>query len=173
MCIRDSICGDLSFEEGGNPVVMNRIFCCKDPVLCDAFVCDTMGYALHEVPYIQLAEQLGVGSTALHSAEIISINDHIVPMEKHRRTRKIERLARHIREDSACSACYGALIYALNKLDEERGLSFLREKICIGQGFRQKTGELGVGSCTSRFCYSAKGCPPTATDILRFLREYR
>lgn len=171
MILVDNICGDLCFEEGGNPVVMNRILCCKDPVLCDAFVCNTMGYDLGEVPYIQLAEQLGVGNADLSQAEIISMNDQTLPAEKQLRTRKIERLARHICEDSACSACYGALIYALNKLDEEQGLSFLHEKICIGQGFRQKSGALGVGACTSYFHSTVKGCPPTAADIVRFLRE--
>lgn len=27
LCLADNICGDLDFEEGGNPVVMDRIFC--------------------------------------------------------------------------------------------------------------------------------------------------
>lgn len=46
----DNICGDLDFEEGGNPVVMNRVLGFKDPVLCDAFVCDCMGYSVDDVP---------------------------------------------------------------------------------------------------------------------------
>ena len=29
----DSICGDLCFEDGGNPSKMDRIFACLDPVL--------------------------------------------------------------------------------------------------------------------------------------------
>ena len=29
----DNICGDLDFEDGGNPVVMNRIWAGTDPVL--------------------------------------------------------------------------------------------------------------------------------------------
>lgn len=32
-----------------------------DPVLCDAFVCHLMGYEVEEVPYIRMAEELGVG----------------------------------------------------------------------------------------------------------------
>ena len=51
----DNICGDLDFEEGGNPVVMNRVLGFKDPVLCDAFVCDCMGYSVDDVPYITMA----------------------------------------------------------------------------------------------------------------------
>ena len=40
----DNICGDLDFEDGGNPVVMNRILTAKDPVLCDTFVCQMLYY---------------------------------------------------------------------------------------------------------------------------------
>lgn len=40
---------------------MNRIFAAADPVLCDAYVCKLMGYKAEEVPYIGLAEKLGVG----------------------------------------------------------------------------------------------------------------
>ena len=57
----DNICGDWDFEDGGNPVVMNRIMAAADPVLCDAYVCHLMGYAASEVPYIELAQALGVG----------------------------------------------------------------------------------------------------------------
>ena len=32
--------------------------------------------------------------------------------------------------------------------------------------------ELGVGSCTSGFCHSLKGCPPTETEMYEFLKEY-
>ena len=55
-------------------------------------------------------------------------------------------------------------IYALReKLDE---------KICIGQGFRGKTGNLGVGACTCRFVNNVKGCPPTENQIYDFLKDY-
>ena len=57
----DGICGDLSFEDGGNPTVMNRLFAAADPVLCDAYVCKLMGYEVKEVPYIGMAENLGAG----------------------------------------------------------------------------------------------------------------
>lgn len=61
----DNICGDLDFEDGGNPVVMNRIWAGTDPVLIDSYVCQIMHYTTKDVPYIELAEKLGVGSTDL------------------------------------------------------------------------------------------------------------
>lgn len=55
----DNICGDLDFEDGGNPVVMNRVMAACDPVLVDAYVCQMMHYEVAEVPYVKLAGELG------------------------------------------------------------------------------------------------------------------
>ena len=81
----DNICGDLDFEEGGNPVVMNRILAFRDPVLCDAFVCENMGYRVDDVPYVRLAEQLDVGSADVAGANCIYVNepsDEFLPHEE-------------------------------------------------------------------------------------------
>ena len=67
----DNICGDLDFEDGGNPVVMNRILTALDPVLCDAFVCQILYYKKEDVPYLVMAEELGVGSADLEHANLI------------------------------------------------------------------------------------------------------
>lgn len=165
----DNICGDLDFEEGGNPVTMNRIFCCKDPVLCDSFVCQTMGYRVDEVEYIGLAEQMGVGCADLAKAKITRLNESSAAPQHS--TRQIRRLAAYAAPDSACSACYGSLIYALHKLEQEYGPLSLPQKIAIGQGYQGKTGEVGVGRCTCQFRQSVSGCPPTAADICEFLRK--
>ena len=69
----DNICGDLDFEDGGNPVVMNRILTAKDPVLCDTFVCQMLYYRREDVPYLVMAEELGVGSADLEHANLIQI----------------------------------------------------------------------------------------------------
>ena len=49
------------FEDGGNPVVMNRIWTAMDPVLVDAYVCQQLHYKVSDVPYVKLASELGVG----------------------------------------------------------------------------------------------------------------
>jgi uncharacterized protein (DUF362 family) len=41
----DSVCGDLSFEEGGNPVVANRVMLGFDPVLVDSYGAKLLGFA--------------------------------------------------------------------------------------------------------------------------------
>ena len=71
----------------------------------------------------------------------------------------------------SCSACYGYLIPALNQLQEEGLLGNLKEKICIGQGYRGKKGKLGVGNCTRNFDRYLPGCPPTEQEMYEFLKK--
>lgn len=167
----DNICGDLDFEEGGNPVVMNRVLGFKDPVLCDSYVCDCMGYSVDDIPYIRMAEKLGVGSTDTEHANFIYLNEDTVGKNKFRMTRRVENLAKYADAKDACSACYGSLIYALDRLSDAGELRGKKEKICIGQAYRGQTGEIGVGQCTCGFKKSLKGCPPKAIDMVRFLEE--
>ena len=166
----DNICGDLDFEDGGNPVVMNRVLAGMDPVLMDSYVCEMMHYKTEEVPYIKLAEELGVGSTDLKHARIIYCED--TARKKLPKSRKVVELQDAVEEVESCSACYGYLIPALEMLKNDGLFEKLDEKICIGQGFRGKTGNLGVGACTCRFVHNVKGCPPTENQIYDFLKDY-
>lgn len=173
LIIVDGMNGDLNFEEGGNPVQMNRIIAGKDPVLIDAYAAHLMGFDIEEVPYIAMAERIGAGSADLANADIIELNKDngsrkIVP------SRRVQQLSRHVVEDSACSACYGSLIYALERLDEKGLLNRLHEKLYIGQSFKNKRYDgIGIGSCTSGFDKCIKGCPPKARDIVEYLEGFR
>lgn len=167
--IVDGICGDLDFEEGGNPVQMNRMMGFADPVLCDAYVCSLLGYPVNEVPYIKMAEKLGVGSADTAGANVIEIRQGKGTHQSIRFTRRVEALAKKIQDEDACSACYGSLIHALDRL-ETNGYK-VKDMICIGQGYQGKQGALGIGNCTSCFEKSLKGCPPKAIDIIEFLKN--
>ncbi|MDR3139261.1 MAG: DUF362 domain-containing protein [Treponema sp.] len=170
--LADGICGDLDFEEGGNPLPAGRLFAARDPVLCDAWAANQMGYGLEEIPYIGLAEQLGVGSADLEKALVRELSSPGEPLRGGslpKPSGKVRQLARYIREDEACSACYAALVFALSRLDREE-LARLREPLSVGQGFRGKPGKTGVGLCTGNFTASVKGCPPSGAEILTFLR---
>lgn len=166
----DNICGDWDFEDGGNPVVMNRVIAAADPVLVDAWACHLLGYEVTEVPYIGMAEQIGAGCGDWTKASVIELNqseeEAVLP-----RKRKIVELRDAVEEVESCSACYGYLIPALDRLKEEGLFEKLEEKICIGQGYRGKTGSLGIGSCTKGFRRTLKGCPPTETEIYHFLKK--
>ena len=169
LIIVDGIIGDLNFEEGGNPVQMNRVILGKDPVLIDSYVAQLLGYDIEDIPYIQMAEALGVGSSSLEDKNIIELNkdDSVTTLQK---TRHIKDLEQYIQEDSACSSCYASLIHALDRLKDRGDLHRLREKVHIGQGYKgKKSGGMGVGICTKGFNKNLGGCPPKARDIISFL----
>ncbi len=172
----DHICGDLDFEEGGNPVVRNCVMVARDPVLVDACVCRMLHYKVSEVPYIGMAQQLGVGCADPDQARITTVGDlqeadgeSDEDLASHRRVLAVEYA---VEEVDSCSACYGSLLPALDRLRQEGLLESLGEKIAIGQGYRGKTGALGVGLCTAGFDFCVKGCPPTEAQMYEGLRAY-
>lgn len=167
----DSICGDLTFEDGGNPTVMNRLFAAADPVLCDAYVCRLLNCRIEEVPYIGMAERLGCGSADLSHIRIRELNRPRSGAEC-AGVGRILRVKDAVEEVESCSACYAYLLPALERLDREGMLARFPEKVCIGQGYRGKRGTLGIGNCTRNFDHSLKGCPPTGQEMYEFLKAY-
>lgn len=166
----DNICGDLDFEEGGNPVTCNCIMAAKDPVLTDAYVCRTLGYELGDVPYINIAASLGVGSNNLDSLKLITLEGKSAAQSL--ASGKVLEVSYAVDEIDSCSACYASLIPALARLKDEGLLETLNEKICIGQGYRGQKGRLGIGHCTAGFNFSIQGCPPGEEDVYNALKEY-
>lgn len=169
LIIVDGMRGDLDFEEGGNPVAMNRLIAGVDPVLIDSYAAQLLGYAPEEIHYIGLAAEIGVGQMGSGFEHVIELNqDQYRPTPA--RTSKVQELASYIDDREACSACYGSLIHALARLNERGGLSRLKRKICIGQGFQGQTlSGIGIGSCTRNCDLHLEGCPPKAKDIVDFL----
>ena len=182
----DHICGDLDFEEGGNPVIRNCIMAAADPVLTDSYVCRLMQYSTDEVPYIGMAEDLGVGSSDLEKAEILLLEKGEGPgdaykirslgiyedEDKEEVRKKVLDVSYAVDEVDSCSACYGNLIGALVRLEEEGLLKKLDTQIGIGQGFRGKGGVFGIGECTSHFTHCIRGCPPDEDSIYDGLRAF-
>lgn len=179
--LADAICGDLDFEEGGNPVPMNRLVAGLDPVLLDAYACRLLGHNPSEVAYIGLAEQYGVGSANLEAARITELGDKEAAPATSPRSGRVKALAARIDERSACSACYAALVHGLARM-EERGLlkrldatlaGMKQPRIAAGRGFRgQKYEGIGCGACTHGARASAKGCPPDGAAVTEFLEGF-
>jgi uncharacterized protein (DUF362 family) len=169
----DCICPDPDFENGGNPLYSNRLFAATDPVLCDAWSANQMGYSLKDIPYIGLAEKLGIGSADFKNAKVRELNDKsksgvsgaVMPSGKARKA------AEYITENNSCSACFASLIYALSRLNHNE-LSRIKERISVGQGFKGKQGNIGTGNCCNSFRLFCPGCPPSGADILDFLRAH-
>jgi uncharacterized protein (DUF362 family) len=168
--IVDAICGDLSFEEGGNPIRMDRLIAGFDSVLIDSYACSLMGISIDDVPYIDIAKRYGAGSTEIMDDTMIELNtpkDNSIP----KAASAASRYKKYITEDSACSACYGSLIHALNNMDEKT-LRKLDKKLLIGQGFIGKDIDgIGIGNCLKGCSHYVKGCPPKASNIIKYLKE--
>ncbi len=166
----DHICGDLSFEEGGNPIVKNCIMAAKDPVLTDAYVCSLLGYSPSEVPYVKIAGELGVGCADIKKADIITLGSSY-ETDNYEKDAVLD-VSYAINEIDSCSSCYAMLVPALIKLSEDGLLDKLDTKIAIGQGHKKNKGKLGVGACTHRFDFYIPGCPPSTEAIYEALKYY-
>ena len=162
----DGICGDLSFEEGGNPVVSNRILVGRDSMLLDSYCAELIGYAPDDIGYLAYANKIGLGEYFTQKSELIELNASDKPAYVPNSRRPSDKYGEYINEDAACSACFSSLVRALHRSPKLRG----RGKICIGQGFKGKTGEgIGVGNCARGFDKFVPGCPPKVTDIMKLL----
>ena len=164
LTIVDSLCGDLDFEEGGNPVPTGRMLLGEDPVQLDAYGCRLMGLALEQAPYIQMAEAWGAGSTRLEEGDVVRLNEPSAAADYPAPSGAVAALTRTVQARSACSACYASLVRALHTSGVQ-GLP-----IAIGQGWRGIPFDgLGIGACCNYAKERVPGCPPPAEDILRVL----
>ena len=167
-CVVDSVCGDLSFEEGGNPVEANRIIAGRDPVMVDSYCAQLIGYQPDDIRHVALGREWGIGEFFTDKTTLIELNTENKPLRETRSDLTTTRYKNLIEEDAACSACYAALTYALHRL---RGNAKVGGKIHIGQGFKGKGGDgFGVGACCAGFSRCVPGCPPKAADIVEALR---
>ncbi|MBP3652816.1 MAG: DUF362 domain-containing protein [Clostridia bacterium] len=165
LIVVDSICGDLDFEEGGTPVQTNRMYLGTDAVQLDAYGCSLMGLNPGDVPYIELCERFGGGSSAWQAEDVIDLNrpSDTAGFPKPRGT--VASLTKNIHENQACSACFAALVRAMYLT----GCGQNRE-IYIGQGWKdQKLDGLGIGKCCRGAQDCVMGCPPTADQISKML----
>jgi hypothetical protein len=138
-----------------------------DGLLMDSYCAGLMGYAPDEIEHLRFARQFGVGEYISDAAEIVELHPENRPKSPPQSSRQAKQLAECIDEDSACSPCYAALIFAL-----DRNRNLLRDTIKIGQGWRDKTVDgIGVGDCAKGCARSVGGCPPRAVDIVEFLRK--
>lgn len=170
LTIVDSICGDLSFEEGGNPVPTGRMFMGSDCVQLDAYGCRLMGIELSDVPYIHYAEAWGAGSTQLRAGDFVYLNspDQAGSYPKEL-GKKAARLTSNVKQDAACSACYASLVRALYNMGAPGAVP-----VAIGQGWKGKSFDgIGVGRCCDRASIKIPGCPPTADEIIKAFRQLR
>lgn len=166
LIIADGICPDPYFEEGGRPKQMDKIVGAYDPVLMDSYAAGVLGYDPQSIEYIRLAAKLHVGKMMDDNTIIIKIGENHKDIQIKNIDKKYLNI---ISEDNACSACYSSLVMALDKMHEDGHTQKLTHQICVGQGYRNFTGEIGIGDCTKDFVHSLAGCPPRKEEIIEFL----
>lgn len=172
LIVVDGICGDLTFEEGGNPIAMNQVMVGFDPVLVDAYAAEQIGLDPASIQYLALAEQMGLGSADLDAAEIIELGTDKHPSLSALASPLARQLSKYVDARSACSICYGSVIRALARLQEEGQLNRLPGPIKIGQEFRDHREDgIGVGVCTAGLKHNLSGCPAKAKEIVEFLKN--
>ncbi len=167
LIIVDSICGDLDFEEGGNPVQTNRMYLGTDAVQLDAYGRALMGLNPDEVPYIEMAARWGGGSTAWSAEDIVELNQPHDAAAYPKPRGIVASLTKNVHQNQACSACFAALARAMytSRCGE-------KQTIYIGQGWQGKHLDgLGIGKCCRGAEQCVMGCPPTADAIARKLEE--
>jgi len=167
-CVVDGICGDLSFEEGGTPIEANRIIAGQNPLLVDSFCAELIGYRQDDIEYLSHGRKIGVGEYYSRETKVVELNLDCKPGRQPKGNRIADRYRNLIDDDAACSVCYAALVFALHR---NGGRVPHGRKICIGQGFKGKSGDIGIGNCTRKFKAHVEGCPPKAVDISSFLMK--
>jgi len=182
--VMDALCGDLGFEEGGNPSTMHRMMVSRDPVLLDSYGCTLMGLDAHDVDYIIKAADFGIGE--LYDKDeadtLLELNSPQNSYDLPTFDRSFEGL---IDQRDACSACYGSLVRALLETDDEiydlvvkANKKMEKPVFAIGQAFEQiepwpyGEGTLGIGSCTAQGGTHVRGCPPNPEKIKEALRAF-
>ena len=153
----DALCGDISFEEGGNPLEMNTLIAGSDPVKIDSYGASLMNISLSEIEHLRLAEEMGIGVAEIRPENIVNVGGVQISARPSILPGAARQLAQHIEERDACSICYAGLINALYR-GKLRGL---KGKINIGQGFKGVSGSgVGYGECAGGFETVIPGCPP-------------
>jgi len=172
LIVVDGLMGDLSFEEGGTPVPMDRIIIGRDPVLVDSYAADLIGFNPESIEYITRSAAMGVGYMRDENTAVTEFGEKPIRSKPFAADMKLTDLRTHIKERDACSACYGTLLHALYRLKGNGILKDMKDLLYVGQGWvkRRETG-IGIGDCTRKFKNNIPGCPPKARDIILKLLE--
>lgn len=170
----DSMYGDLTFEEGGNPVNLGRVIVGKDPVLVDSYGCELLGIIGENLPnHIESAYQMGVGDKFRGKEQLVEFNLQQKQDQQVAISSAILKLQKYVDNRESCSPCIGAVFHALMRLQECNELPDYT--IAVGQQHKNMTSDsiiLGVGNCTRNYKFNVPGCPPSATDIIKRIRNF-
>lgn len=128
----DGLQGDLSSETGQTPVAMERLLLGKNPVEVDSAAADMLGYAPRAIQHIAYSADAGLGTCDLNSIEVLPLNQPTTQVHFEPPTHYSRRFPCQIIAEGACCTCMGNLIFALERLQEQRKLS-KKQIFLVGQ----------------------------------------
>jgi hypothetical protein len=177
LIVVDGLQGDLNFETGHTPVRMDRILMGTNTVEVDSVVADILGYKPRDIRYIAHGGDEGLGTCDLDKIRVLSLNR---PSRDEKYRPPIHYTARfpcQISADGVCCTCMGNLMFALERLSDERILS-KRLHFIIGQMVKSTDNgdsiRIAVGQCAVKN-HTADGtikkCPPSANEIYQEVKR--
>lgn len=144
-----------------------KLYATLDNLLADAYYANTLEMKPFEIEYIELSSKLNIGCADVNKANIINLIDNTTMP-----TNNKAKLASYVNDSSPCEDCYNNLLQALAMLDKENLLDKLKEKIFIGQGWREFSEDgIGIGRCTALFKNYVMGCPPAPEKTYNYLKD--
>ena len=170
----DGLQGDLSSETGQTPVAMERLLLGTNPVEVDSVAADMLGYAPRSIQHIAYSADAGLGTCDLNAIEVISLNQPTTQVHFQAPAHYSRRFPCQIVAEGACCTCMGNLIFALERLQEQRVLT-KQQTFLVGQQAKTPGNSTGitiaVGKCAvagnSQADICIDVCPPSAGIIQR------
>jgi uncharacterized protein (DUF362 family) len=169
----DGVQGDLSSETGYTPVRMERLLMGTNPVEVDSVVADMLGYVPRSIPHLDYSAAGGLGNCDLEKISVQGLNLPVQGKYFHTQVEYTKRFHCRISAEGACCTCLGNLLFALERLKEQRLLT-KEQFFFIGQNPGkipvEKALKIAVGKCAANL-YEADieipSCPPSAGNIYR------
>jgi uncharacterized protein (DUF362 family) len=169
----DGMQGDLSSELGRNTVKMERLLLGTNPVEVDSVVADMLGYAPRDIRHLSHSADAGLGNCDLNRIELRALNQPTQNLHFTPPVHYSKRFPCQVDAEGACCSCMGNLIFALERLNDERLLS-RKQQFFVGQGQKKPLKHSGltiaVGTCAIEQVdadVSIQGCPPSGAEIYR------
>jgi len=137
-----------------------------------------LGYAPRSIQHIADSADEGLGNCDLDAIEVVSLNQPTTQMHFQPPAHYSRRFPCQIMAEGACCTCMGNLIFALERLHEQRLLS-KQQTFLIGQQAESPVDGTGTSIAVGQ-CAAQKGqadvcidvCPPSAGIIYRRVRSY-
>ena len=109
-------------------------------MLVDTYGASLLGYSKQDIDYIGVAERVGAGSADLTKAKIHEYDTDLKNGSRFKPSGRAQRLAEKVIAKEACSACYGGLIHALQRLSDKDLLRRLKDPHSYRPGLQRPGG---------------------------------